>query len=76
MQICGYMASKQVAIEDADVIVTTYQSLLSHQARTALGLTNLTGKIVVMDEAHNILEQINSSNSALITFQQLTLVSR
>jgi chromosome transmission fidelity protein 1 len=58
MQICGYYSSRQ-AQEDADLLVLPYQSLLSETARSALGI-DLTDKVVVFDEAHNLMETIQA----------------
>ena len=66
LKVCGYFASRQVAIEKADVIVTPYQSILSEATRSALGI-NLDQRIVVFDEAHNLMETITSINSIEIS---------
>jgi chromosome transmission fidelity protein 1 len=70
-KICGYYASRNVALEKADVIVMPYQSILSESARTSLGIESLTDKIIVFDEAHNLLETITSLNSIEVTQSQL-----
>jgi chromosome transmission fidelity protein 1 len=62
LKVCGYFASRQVALEKADVIVTPYQSILSEATRNALGI-NLDQRIVVFDEAHNLMDSITSINS-------------
>ena len=61
-KICGYYAARTLA-EEADVIVTPYQSILSEATRSALGLGDLSGRILVFDEAHNLMDIITSINS-------------
>lgn len=56
MKICGYFAARNV-LNEADVIVTPYQSVLSESAREGLGI-DLNNKVLVFDEAHNIMETI------------------
>lgn len=65
MKICGYFASRSI-IPEADIIVTPYQSILSESTRQSLGI-NLNNKVLVFDEAHNIMETICSLNSVQIT---------
>lgn len=67
MKICGYFASRNL-IEEADVIVTPYQSILSESARESLGI-DLNNKILVFDEAHNIMETICSINSVTLSLK-------
>lgn len=70
-QICGYFAARSVAIETADVIVTTYQNVLSEATRQAVGLETLAGKLLVFDEAHNLMEAIGSMNSVSLNLDHL-----
>lgn len=66
MQICGYFASRE-ASKDADVIITPYQTILSESARTSLGIS-LFNKILVFDEAHNIMETLGSINTMKLSY--------
>jgi len=53
-----------------------YQSILSEAARTSLGIESLSNKILVFDEAHNLLETITSLNSIEVSQSQLVLASK
>jgi chromosome transmission fidelity protein 1 len=50
--------------------VTPYQSVLSEGARQSLGIS-LINKIVVFDEAHNIMETISSLNNVTVSYTVL-----
>lgn len=75
---CPYYASK-MAISEAEVVVLPYNNLLHHETRKASEL-DLNDNVVILDEAHNILETICSIHSASINGQQLvgchTILSR
>jgi len=58
------------------VVVMPYQSILSEAARTSLGIESLSNKILVFDEAHNLLETITSLNSIEVSQSQLVLASK
>ena len=66
---CAYYASRQ-ALKYAQLIVMPYQLLLHERTRNAIGL-NLTGQIVVLDEAHNLPEAISNVYSSMVTLSQL-----
>ncbi|KAI0467322.1 helicase C-terminal domain-containing protein [Xylaria cf. heliscus] len=55
-QVCPYYASR-TAIPGAEVITLPYPLLLQKSARDALGI-KLDGNIVIIDEAHNIMDAI------------------
>ena len=65
-KVCGYYAARNVAVQSADLIVTAYQSILSESTRASLGIENLCDKIIVFDEAHNLLETISDINSTQV----------
>lgn len=75
-KICGYFSSRKAA-QEADVLVTPYQSILSESTRESLGISlnskvlnsvlKLLDKVIVFDEAHNIMETITSMNSVEVT---------
>ena len=69
MQVCGYFGCRE-ASQDADIVVTPYQSILSASAREALGIS-LLNKILVFDEAHNIMETMSSINTVQLTYSNL-----
>lgn len=70
-KICGYYAARNVALQHADVIVAPYQSILSESARQNLGIESLGDKIIVFDEAHNLMETITALNSMRVSKAQL-----
>lgn len=78
MGSCPYYATR-MAVAEADVVVLPYNNLLHHETRKASSL-DLKGSIVIIDEAHNILETICTIHSASINMQQLiashTILSR
>lgn len=52
------------------LIVMPYAALLSREARAAMGV-RLEGAIVVVDEAHNIVEAINAVHSKKVTLAEV-----
>lgn len=75
---CPYYASR-LSVTEAEVVVLPYNNLLHHETRKASNL-DLKESIVLIDEAHNILETICSIHSSSITGQHLisahTILSR
>lgn len=78
---CPYYAAR-AAIAEADVIVLPYNILLHRKTRHSWGI-DLKGSVVIIDEAHNLLETISSVHSAEVTlaqvngcFNQLTAYSK
>ncbi|CCE90999.1 DNA helicase TDEL_0C01100 [Torulaspora delbrueckii] len=69
LHICPYYATRG-SLENAEIITLPYQYLLSESTRTSLGI-NLKDSIVVIDEAHNLIETINSIHSAQIALTDL-----
>lgn len=66
---CPYYATR-MAIPEAEVVVLPYNNLLHHETREASSL-DLRESIVIIDEAHNILETICSIHSAQISGMNL-----
>lgn len=66
---CPYYASR-LAIPEAELVVLPYNNLLHRETRQASSL-DLKDNIVIVDEAHNILETICSIHSAPINGLQL-----
>lgn len=75
---CPYYASR-LAIPESEMIVLPYNNLLHNETRQACSL-DLRESVVIVDEAHNILETICSIHSASISGTQLigahTILSR
>eukprot|EP00889_Picochlorum_renovo_P005460 jgi/Picre1/32490/NNA_007836.t1 len=67
--ICPYYASRDAAAE-ADIILAPYSSLLVAETREALGL-NIRDNVIIVDEAHNLVDAINNSHSTSLTREDL-----
>ncbi|EDX00878.1 ATP-dependent DNA helicase DDX11 [Drosophila yakuba] len=66
---CSYYASRS-AVEHAQLVLLPYQLLLQKSARNQLGI-NLKGSIVIVDEAHNLLDSVAQLHGSEINRQQL-----
>ena len=78
---CAYYASRG-SLTAAEVVVVPYNTLLSTQARAAVGLS-LHNALVVIDEAHNVPEALRGLSSSRLTLpiikaatEQLTAYTR
>ncbi|KAF2174101.1 hypothetical protein M409DRAFT_62246 [Zasmidium cellare ATCC 36951] len=69
LQICPYYASRP-AISPAEIVTLPYPLLLQKAAREALGIS-LKGHVVVIDEAHNLMNAVEGIYSAQISDLQL-----
>ncbi|KAH8885563.1 DNA repair helicase [Thozetella sp. PMI_491] len=69
LQVCPYYASR-TAIPGAEIITLPYPLLLQETAREALGI-KLEGNVVVIDEAHNIMDAVASVYAAEIRLGEL-----
>ncbi|KAJ4286195.1 ATP-dependent DNA helicase chl1 [Collariella sp. IMI 366227] len=69
LQICPYYASR-TAIPGAEVITLPYPLLLQKSARDALGI-KLEGNVVIIDEAHNIMDAVANVHAAEIRLSEL-----
>jgi chromosome transmission fidelity protein 1 len=70
LSICPYYASR-TAIPGAEIITLPYQLLLQRSARDALGI-KLEGSIVIIDEAHNIMDAVANVHAAEIRLSDLS----
>ncbi|XP_061180110.1 ATP-dependent DNA helicase DDX11-like isoform X1 [Saccostrea echinata] len=70
MKACPYYTSR-LSIPLAEVVVLPYNIILHKSTREASGI-RLEGNVVLIDEAHNLLETINSVYSVTVTGAQLT----
>ncbi|XP_017036500.1 ATP-dependent DNA helicase DDX11 [Drosophila kikkawai] len=66
---CSYYASR-AALDQAQLILLPYQLMLQKSARQQLGI-NLQGSVLVVDEAHNLLDTLAQLHGAEIKRQQL-----
>src|SRR5690606_29435272 len=53
---CGYYASREV-LKQADIVCLPYNFVLDKGARESMGI-ELTGSLVIFDEAHNIVQAV------------------
>ena len=67
--ICPYYASR-AAIKPSEIVTLPYPLLLHKSAREALGL-NLKGHVVIIDEAHNLMDAVAGIHSAEVSLVQL-----
>jgi chromosome transmission fidelity protein 1 len=67
--VCPYYASRPV-INQSEILTLPYPLLLQKSARDALGIT-IKGHVVIIDEAHNLMDAIAETYSVTITFSQL-----
>ncbi|XP_037085600.1 ATP-dependent DNA helicase DDX11-like [Pollicipes pollicipes] len=66
---CPYYASRR-AVRDAQLVVVPYNNLLHSGTRAASGL-RLADSVVIVDEAHNLLETISSIHSCQLARRQV-----
>lgn len=67
--ICPYYATRS-AIKASEIVTLPYPLLLQKSAREALGI-NLKGHVVVIDEAHNLMEAIAGIHGITVSLTQL-----
>lgn len=70
MKACPYYTNR-LSVHLAEVVVLPYNIILHKSTREASGI-RLEGNVVLIDEAHNLLETINSVYSVVVTGAQLT----
>ncbi|GMM30278.1 DNA helicase [Martiniozyma asiatica (nom. inval.)] len=74
MKVCPYYSTRK-DIPVAEIISLPYQLLLHKDTRNFLGL-DLRNSIVVIDEAHNLIDTISRIYSSSISLKELTLVRK
>ncbi|KAK6436243.1 ATP-dependent DNA helicase chl1, partial [Oleoguttula sp. CCFEE 5521] len=67
--VCPYYASRS-AVDPAEIVTLPYPLMLQKSAREALGIS-LRGHVVIIDEAHNLTDAVESTYSAQVTEAQL-----
>ncbi len=67
--ICPYYASRS-AIRPSEIITLPYPLLLQKSAREALGIS-LKGHVLIIDEAHNLMDAISGIHGITVTLAQL-----
>ncbi|RMZ91930.1 hypothetical protein DV736_g824, partial [Chaetothyriales sp. CBS 134916] len=73
-QICPYYASRS-AVAPSEVLTLPYPLLLQKSARDALGLS-VKDNVVIVDEAHNLMDAIADTLSTTLRLGQLQLATR
>lgn len=73
LSMCAYYASR-AAIGQSDIVTLPYPSLVHSKTRSSLGIP-LKGSIVVVDEAHNIIDSISEANSCKLEYEDLRNLS-
>ncbi len=74
LHACPYYGTRH-ALHTAELVLLPYQMLLHQQTRESLGI-ELEGNIVIIDEAHNLIEAINAIHSVELTAHKLAMVRR
>uniref|UniRef100_A0A0D2XJG5 ATP-dependent DNA helicase CHL1 n=1 Tax=Fusarium oxysporum (strain Fo5176) TaxID=660025 RepID=A0A0D2XJG5_FUSOF len=69
LSVCPYYASR-TALPGAEIITLPYPLLLQKSARDALGV-KLEGSVVIIDEAHNIMDAVANVHAAEIKLSDL-----
>lgn len=66
---CPYYVSRKVA-EDAEIVLVPYNTLLHKSTREASGI-NLKDNVIIIDEAHNLLEALAQMHGSELSYPQL-----
>lgn len=69
LSVCPYYASR-TALPGAEIVTLPYPLLLQKSARDALGI-KLDGNVVIVDEAHNIMDAVANVYSADLKLSDL-----
>lgn len=69
LKTCAYYASRK-AVSYGQLILVPYNTILHKNTRISSGI-NLKGNILIIDEAHNLLEAIENMHSVIITGRNL-----
>ncbi|KAM3540359.1 hypothetical protein ARSEF1564_006726 [Beauveria bassiana] len=69
LQVCPYYASR-TALPGAEIVTLPYPLLLQKSARDALGI-KLEGNVVIVDEAHNIMDAVSNVYAADLKLSDL-----
>ncbi|UNI15394.1 RNA helicase [Purpureocillium takamizusanense] len=69
LAVCPYYASR-AALPGAEIITLPYPLLLQKSARDALGI-KLEGNVVIIDEAHNIMDAVANVHAAELKLSDL-----
>ncbi|KAJ2448559.1 ATP-dependent DNA helicase chl1 [Coemansia sp. RSA 2336] len=70
--VCAYYGARS-CVRQAHVVALPYNMLLTQGARDALGV-QLDGNVVIVDEAHNLVDTILATHSALLSQPTVALL--
>ncbi|KAF3928382.1 hypothetical protein ABW21_db0208315 [Orbilia brochopaga] len=73
LKICGYYASRE-AIKPTEIVTLPYPLLLQKSSREALKIS-VKGHVIIIDEAHNLMDAVANIHSASISLSQLSRCS-
>lgn len=68
---CPYFSTRK-AIKYAQIVCSPYSTLLQEDLRNSVGI-KLKNRVVIFDEAHNVIDTINQLHSAEVTDSQFTI---
>lgn len=74
LHVCPYYSSR-TALEGAEIVTLPYQHILSFEIRESLGI-NLKDSIVIIDEAHNLMDTITSIYSCEISLSDIKICKK
>ncbi|XP_015834926.2 ATP-dependent DNA helicase DDX11 [Tribolium castaneum] len=69
LNACPYYSSR-LAAEDAEVVLVPYNTILHKATREANGI-DLKDNVIIIDEAHNLLEAMGQMYSSELTYSQI-----
>ncbi|CAD7086728.1 unnamed protein product [Hermetia illucens] len=74
LKACPYYSSRS-AVKDAQIVLLPYQMLLHRKTRIQTGI-ELENSVVIIDEAHNLLDTMSDIYSSQISLAQLQLAQQ
>ncbi|EFC45672.1 DEAD/DEAH box helicase [Naegleria gruberi] len=74
LKICSYFGTRK-ALPISELICMPYNSLIHEQTRKSLGISTLKDCVVIIDEAHNLINAIHQMHSVELDITQLYLVN-
>ncbi|KAF3931891.1 hypothetical protein ABW19_dt0209574 [Dactylella cylindrospora] len=73
LKVCGYYASRE-AIKPSEIVTLPYPLLLQKSSRQALNIS-VKNHVIIIDEAHNLMDAIANIHSVSISLSQLSKCS-
>ncbi|XP_044749872.1 ATP-dependent DNA helicase DDX11 isoform X2 [Coccinella septempunctata] len=74
LKACPYYASRK-AVDDSEIVLIPYNTLLHKATREANGI-KLKNNVVIVDEAHNLLESLAQMHNSEVNFLQIDYAYR